>query len=172
MMLATIDAARPRVSVDRTEKNRGGRQFLCEPDVCPKCGGTRIRKDYPSRPKWVCEPCCRSAFREWTMNSHRKPASPRPLGVEAQNPAGVVRSKRWRCANPEKRRAHKLVEVAVMNGTIVRKPCERCGSLEAQAHHEDYTAPLEIIWLCSRHHRQRHIELRNGKNSDRILQCR
>ena len=39
------------------------------------------------------------------------------------------------------------------------QPCEVCGQLETERHHEDYSKPLEIKWLCSRHHKQVHFGL-------------
>jgi hypothetical protein len=37
-----------------------------------------------------------------------------------------------------------------------RQPCERCGSVKSQAHHHDYTKPLDVNWLCSTHHAEIH----------------
>jgi len=74
-------------------------------------------------------------------------------------------NKKWICENPEKRKAHMIVNHALRSGTINRHPCCVCGN-KAQAHHEDYSKPLEIIWLCSRHHADRHIEI----NEERLKQ--
>jgi len=41
---------------------------------------------------------------------------------------------------------------------LVPQPCRICKD-DAEAHHEDYSKPLEVDWLCSKHHIQRHIEL-------------
>lgn len=41
---------------------------------------------------------------------------------------------------------------------LERKPCEVCGAEKAEAHHEDYTKPLDVNWLCKRHHAERHTE--------------
>jgi hypothetical protein len=40
-------------------------------------------------------------------------------------------------------------------GTIERRPCEVCCS-EAEAHHPDYTRPLDVVWLCKTHHARAH----------------
>ena len=32
----------------------------------------------------------------------------------------------------------------------------RCGVVKVQAHHEDYTKPLEVTWLCSACHAKVH----------------
>jgi ribosomal protein S27AE len=58
-----------------------------------------------------------------------------------------------------KNQARQILYIERRNGRIKRQPCERCGSLKVQAHHEDYSDPLNVLWLCTRHHADRHIEL-------------
>jgi len=61
-------------------------------------------------------------------------------------------------------RAHNIVEKAVLRGVLVPQPCEVCGSnslmadgrRDVQAHHDDYEKPLEVRWLCQRHHHDWH----------------
>lgn len=55
-----------------------------------------------------------------------------------------------------KRAAHVAVGNAVKSGRLVRQPCEKCGDVEAQAHHDDYSKPLDVRWLCFTHHREHH----------------
>lgn len=43
---------------------------------------------------------------------------------------------------------------------LKRKPCEVCGTPNALAHHEDYSQPLKVKWLCPQHHADRHKVLR------------
>lgn len=64
--------------------------------------------------------------------------------------------KQYRLDNPDKYAAHKKVSVAVRNGTLTKKPCSVCGSDDVVAHHEDYTKPLEVEWLCQLHHMRHH----------------
>ncbi len=59
-------------------------------------------------------------------------------------------------------KAHKAVSKALLSGKLDAQPCCICGKLKVQPHHEDYTKPLDIVWLCPRHHQWRHSELRNG----------
>lgn len=40
---------------------------------------------------------------------------------------------------------------AIRDGKINRGNCIKCGKL-AEAHHEDYYKPLEVTWLCTKHH--------------------
>jgi DNA-directed RNA polymerase subunit RPC12/RpoP len=55
-------------------------------------------------------------------------------------------------------KAHGIVSAAVRSGELLPQPCEVCGET-AEAHHEDYEKPLEVNWLCKKHHRARHIEI-------------
>lgn len=59
--------------------------------------------------------------------------------------------KKWRSLNPEKALAHRAVFVAVRKGTLNKTPCF-CGSLIVEAHHTDYSKPLDVIFLCKKHH--------------------
>lgn len=77
--------------------------------------------------------------------------------VKAVDASGSKRA--WDRRNVTKRRAHKAVEYALMRGDLVRQPCERCGGLPSQAHHEDYEKPLDVMWLCPPCHGQRHREI-------------
>jgi hypothetical protein len=60
---------------------------------------------------------------------------------------------------PEKESSRNKLRYAVKIGKIERLPCEVCGKEKAQAHHEDYSKPLEVKWLCDLHHKQIHYKL-------------
>ena len=55
-------------------------------------------------------------------------------------------------------RANGMVARAIQNGTLTKQPCEECGQ-KAEAHHDDYSKPLEVRWLCKKHHAKAHIGL-------------
>ena len=42
------------------------------------------------------------------------------------------------------------------SGRLIQEPCVVCGSEKSQAHHEDYDKQLEVIWLCRKHHAEKH----------------
>jgi len=50
---------------------------------------------------------------------------------------------------------HRLRE-AVKNGSVIKYPCVVCGEKKSNGHHEDYSKPLEVVWLCLKHHMERH----------------
>lgn len=55
------------------------------------------------------------------------------------------------------------VHDAVRDGKLTRQPCEVCGAEPTEAHHDDYDKPLEVRWLCRKHHREYHKQLRLKK---------
>jgi hypothetical protein len=59
-------------------------------------------------------------------------------------------------ANVTKENARKATRYAIQTGRIKRGPCEVCGDKKVDAHHDDYSNPLEVRWLCRVHHMQHH----------------
>lgn len=68
----------------------------------------------------------------------------------------------WPCRNRRsalRDKAHTAVFRAIRSGLLQPEPCEVCGADLAQAHHDDYSAPLIVRWLCITHHRQHHADV-------------
>lgn len=59
---------------------------------------------------------------------------------------------------PERIKARRKLHDAVRSGKIIRGICSACGdpNQKAHAHHEDYSKPLDVIWLCRTCHRKEH----------------
>jgi hypothetical protein len=58
---------------------------------------------------------------------------------------------------PLKAAAHTAVSNAVRSGKLVKSPCAFCGAAErVEAHHHDYSKPLDVTWLCKPCHRRFH----------------
>jgi hypothetical protein len=55
-------------------------------------------------------------------------------------------------------RVYHQLHAALRSGKISRQPCESCGSQKSQAHHDDYSKPLDVRWLCAKHHAEHHRE--------------
>jgi hypothetical protein len=64
----------------------------------------------------------------------------------------LIQKKRF----PEKFAARSILQSAVRRGKIKRLPCVVCGDRNSHGHHTDYGKPLEVVWLCRKHHRERH----------------
>ena len=62
----------------------------------------------------------------------------------------------WRRANPSRYRAHLAVQRALKSGALVKLPCEVCADTNVDGHHDDYSKPLDVRWLCRQHHVRLH----------------
>jgi hypothetical protein len=106
--------------------------------LCKQCGMKRTFRSTFTRTRWMCVSC-----------DNRDGTYPRI----------------WEQKHPEKRRASRLLRYAVESGTIARGSCEVCGIDNTHGHHEDYSKPLDVVWLCSKHHASRHRELKRECSS-------
>ncbi len=70
---------------------------------------------------------------------------------------------------PQKTKARQVLSNAVRDGKIKRMSCEKCGSLDSEAHHDDYSKPLDVKWLCPKHHAERHVELRDIERRNKAV---
>ena len=59
--------------------------------------------------------------------------------------------------SPEKHLARHAVNNAIRDGRLTKSPCVICGNPKVVGHHEDYSKPLDVIWLCYAHHSQYHL---------------
>ena len=68
--------------------------------------------------------------------------------------------KKLRKEDPERytqqRKVHRAVRRAIKNGTLIPQPCEVCGGEKVEAHHEDYNKRFDVMWLCRKHHIEKH----------------
>jgi ribosomal protein S27AE len=54
------------------------------------------------------------------------------------------------------------VSRALAKGVLKKQNCQHCGRADSQAHHEDYSKPLDVMWLCSTCHGALHAKQRRG----------
>lgn len=62
--------------------------------------------------------------------------------------------------NPDKYKARYTLRNAIVDGKVLKpKTCSLCNSAKRiQAHHHDYSKPLDVVWLCYTHHKELHIK--------------
>lgn len=119
----------------------------------------------------ICKACHRAnvkANREANADYYRefdkaRASLPHRVSARAEyqkTPQGLAAGNRAKRAyldrNPVKRAAHIAAGSAIRDGRLVRQPCEVCGNDKAQAHHDDYSKPLDVRWLCTKHHAEWH----------------
>lgn len=99
--------------------------------------------------------------KQWRADSWRK---------YKNDPEKVARSaaiQRERVKDPLLRprlNAQQAVYRAIKRGQLVRLPCEACGDTKkTDAHHDDYSKPLDIRWLCRSCHLRHHALTENMK---------
>jgi len=65
----------------------------------------------------------------------------------------------WRVDHPptpEQRRRSSVrayANVYKRRGKLKPAPCLICGATGTQMHHRNYDQPLDVIWVCEKHHR-------------------
>lgn len=99
-----------------------------------------------------CEPCRVIYQKAYIKKYHKENKDKINLHMKGKL------AKERRMKFPEKARARDMVNNAVKSGKLTKLPCEECGSTNRiHGHHEDYSKPLKVVWLCPQHHKLKHI---------------
>lgn len=105
---------------------------------------------------------CRQCVRERVRSHRRNNESVREYDrYRAQLPhrkeARRKITERWASENPTRDKAHIAVNNAVRDGRLKKEPCFFCSKPDGlEAHHKDYSKPMDVIWLCRKCHRRLH----------------
>ena len=133
--------------------------------VCKKCGVEKdLRDGFYGHAEMKdgalskCKDCCK---RDAKANRERNIDRIRQYDRErAKNPKRVAQitaaTRSYRAANPDRFKANNMVNNAIRDGKMQKQPCVVCGSEKSHAHHDDYSKPLDVVWLCAVHHKERH----------------
>jgi ribosomal protein S27AE len=139
---------------------------------CRKCGETKPLDDFYAHPRMadghlhMCKECAKlraRAFRDRRIEHWQEHDRERAKTPDGKARTGTA-AKRWIARNQSKRSAHMAVGHALRNGTL-QKPeaCEMCGStVVIDAHHDDYSKPLDVRWLCHKCHMAMHRKERRA----------
>jgi len=76
--------------------------------------------------------------------------------------AGYIKA--WQERNPHKRSANNAVSNAVRDGRISKPAeCSKCGlGGVIHGHHDDYSKPLEVVWVCPPCHSDIHKTIKQA----------
>lgn len=126
---------------------------------CKDCAKSDVRSNYKGNREYY-----REYEKQRAMLPERVEARKKYRKTDAGKKAMLKANKKYRENNPNKYRAHNMVNNAVRDGNLFPEPCEICGMGLARGHHDDYAKPLNVRWLCPEHHKQWHDENGEGKN--------
>ena len=117
---------------------------------CPRCErekpaaefGTRVKRGRVE-PQAYCRACMVAYHKEWRST---------PQG----GAKFAAKSRESKQRYPERERARNALSYAIRLGRVERGDCyaacpECAGKIEA--HHDDYSRPLDVVWTCRAHHR-------------------
>ena len=111
----------------------------------------RTRKDGYSR---FCKVCTRIFYRERRIRNPETFKRKAKTYYENHKAEKIESVRVYEKKYPERRTARNIVRSALIKGILISEKC-LCGA-KAEAHHPDYSKPLEVVWLCKRHHREAH----------------
>lgn len=153
--------------------------------VCKRCGKTLDISRFYQHPQMkdghlnICVDCVKErvrkhriqnidAIRAYDRIRGRKPENvqkrkeyanrKKQEDPEAYRRYQLERQHRYRQKYREKNIAHLRVARALQSGVLVRpSTCSKCGvCCKPQAHHNDYSKPLDVVWLCGDCHAKEH----------------
>lgn len=139
---------------------------------CSRCRKLKSASDFArnaSEPDGLQRACrsCRTEIQRESRRRRADGARVRARRYHARNATQArTRAANYKVANPEVALAHKLVSRAIVAGELQRaSECSLCGSsaFAIQAHHEDYSKPLAVRWLCAPCHKSLHIRQAEAK---------
>lgn len=142
---------------------------------CLHCNLMKPIEDFYSYSKSKCKACFNAYNDKW-RREHPKAAKviahrgwgkrrDKMLARHRSKPRKIKRAPNYLEKFKAYREAHKLewnvkarVRYAILTGRLVRPDkCSHCGyACKPQAHHEDYSKPFDVIWLCVSCHRRLH----------------
>lgn len=145
--------------------------------TCNICGVTSDKAKFYAGVTSRCAECHKTKVREnraskidyyQAYDAHRFQNDPRVRErhkryqkTEAGKAALKKAHQKWKSNNSDKRAAQVILGNAVRDGRIEKpRSCSSCGCEpdRLEGHHEDYSKPLDVIWLCRQCHANIHRE--------------
>jgi hypothetical protein len=149
---------------------------------CKKCNKNKCLSSYYVHPQMgdghlnICKECIKAAENKryhqnkknivWLDNERRRTRERnirlgynekyKKLRTKEQEEKSNQAREEWIKRNPAAHKAHIKANNALRNGKLKKKACEICGNKHVEMHHQDYSKPLEVMWLCRKHHAEIH----------------
>ena len=135
--------------------------------TCIHCKSVKTVDEFYKHPKMhdgrlnKCKSCCTEYAKQRRNNFPEiaKLIDRRKSQTEHRKRWAVEYQRKTRSVNKQKYYARTKVSNAIRCGKLLKSPCVKCGSNESQAHHPNYSQPLDVVWLCIKHHFEEHKAL-------------
>ena len=145
--------------------------FLKEPvmktKICSQCKKEKVLSDFyfrvdQNKYRANCKKCCCNQKYEYVDEDREKFNKRiylyRMRNIEKTREREKIKAAKFRLKYPLKYKARIKISTLIRAGKLKQQSCEVCGIFPTQAHHEDYNKPLEVKWLCLKHHAMLHRE--------------
>jgi hypothetical protein len=116
-----------------------------KPHPCKHCGSSFMTTPYEYKRGFTIY-CSRDCYRA---------TRPRKAVTDGGK-TNFQRKRETAGRHPVKSAAWIELERAVRSGRLKRWPCVICNDPKSEGHHYDYSKPLEVYWLCRKHHVDAH----------------
>jgi len=139
--------------------------FIEQPTkTCFKCGSAKPLVEFYRHPQMAdgtlnkCKECAKADVRNGRADrgDYYRQYDKTRYQSEPRKKHALEQQRKYRFRHPLKDAAHRILNQNIKTGHVKRQPCEVCGSLKSEGHHDDYSKPLDVKWLCLKHHRERH----------------
>jgi hypothetical protein len=132
--------------------------------TCKRCSMNKPINEFYTHPKMtdghlnICKECVKNRVKKHRQenDSVREYDRWRYQNTKGRKEKATLVAKRWRERNPTAYKAHTALNNAIRDGKLMRQRCQICGDENSHAHHHDYTKPLDVEWLCAKHHHRKH----------------
>ena len=151
---------------------------LMSPKPCRACGGCfKITEPALKKGNYICKPCRKKESAKNLISRKERGLSVSGSKMTREYHRSYekdyyqqdrVKKRRLdnfyeRLKDPEERLKYdvrKETRNAIRRGDLIKQPCEVCQEKKVDAHHDDYSKPLSVRWLCRKHHAEHHAKAR------------
>lgn len=122
-----------------------------------KC--SRCKKEKDDLDFWANQNWCKQCYKDFkkTLSPETKERYKKAINkyreTEGFKEKHRKEARKYYIKNKDKAACRDKVRYALKMGRLKKQPCW-CGETKVEAHHEDYSKPLDVVWFCFKHHRE------------------